>query len=69
MVGLNKWNYSFASASIYSANEKLSLIPLSFKGVALNWYTEEMARGEFTNWSEFKRRLLARFGTVKRYHM
>ena len=42
------------------------MISLSLEGDAHSWYNEEVRRESFKDWREFKTRLLARFGTIKK---
>lgn len=47
----------------YSEEQKMELISLSLDGAVLNWYNWEVQERGFTNWSQFKERMLARFAT------
>lgn len=53
----------------YPEEQKLELVSLSLEGDAISWYHGELTRETFKDWMKFKRRLLARFSTIKRQNI
>ena len=45
----------------YHGRDRLDLIAVSLEGPVLNWFNSEMDTVPFTDWGQFKRRLLSRF--------
>ncbi|KAL1190125.1 hypothetical protein V5N11_015546 [Cardamine amara subsp. amara] len=45
----------------YNDADKLDLMSVSLQGPILNWYNREIEKAEFQNWSQFKKRMIARF--------
>lgn len=41
--------------------ERLQMVSMSLEGPVLNWFNAEMEHDPFTDWHQFKRRLVARF--------
>ncbi|XP_024005093.1 uncharacterized protein LOC112082178 [Eutrema salsugineum] len=45
----------------YTEDDKLGLVSLNLEGPVLNWYNWEIADNEFSDWMDFKEKLLDRF--------